>query len=196
MRYFFHTCVALAAALAGMSTAQAQSDQVPLTGSASSAFESSSPLPPGVSSTSAAPAQTTGPVVYQGDSASTLPPQTMASPPVVQTVETAAAPVATTRPVVADVPDTTPPAATATTAQTPAAAPARQRHSAPQVGDLTRQLLAAQADPNRVAPALPMLGAEATVSWDRYMNSFKQPIPQFFKTQVQQDSGSSSGGSN
>ena len=57
------------------------------------------------------------------------------------------------------------------------------------IGDTTRGLLNAQADGRRAAPALPMLGSVASASYQRYIDSFKQPIPIFFGTTVDTDSG-------
>ncbi|NKI67950.1 DUF3613 domain-containing protein [Collimonas pratensis] len=65
----------------------------------------------------------------------------------------------------------------------PAAAP-RERYTRIRIGDVTHTLLQAQAD-GRVAGAhLPMLGATADVSWQRYLDSFKHPIPEFYENKV------------
>ncbi|CAP43715.1 DUF3613 domain-containing protein [Bordetella petrii] len=71
-----------------------------------------------------------------------------------------------------------------------ASAPA-QAASAPQrenFGDVTRGLLAAQADGRRAGGALPILGPVSTAAWNRYLESFRQPIPQWFTEKVKTDS--------
>ena len=50
-----------------------------------------------------------------------------------------------------------------------------------QVGDTTRALLQLQADNNRPGTALPMLGEAASRSYQRYLNSFDHPIPEYFE---------------
>ena len=60
-----------------------------------------------------------------------------------------------------------------------------------QIGDVTRSLLAAQVDGNAAGAPLPVLGATASASWQRYLDSFNHKIPPFFDTKMQ--SGSSSG---
>jgi len=84
----------------------------------------------------------------------------------------------------------TPAVAQAVTASTPAAAaPATSRTEAdPEprilVGDVTRTLLQAQADGRVAGPRLPMLGATADASWQRYLDSFKHPLPEHFENAV------------
>ncbi|MBO9356682.1 DUF3613 domain-containing protein [Bordetella petrii] len=56
------------------------------------------------------------------------------------------------------------------------------------MGDVTRGLLAAQADGRRAGGALPILGPVSTASWNRYLESFRQPIPQWFAEKVETDS--------
>ena len=74
-----------------------------------------------------------------------------------------------------------PTAATATTASAASSAPA-----APEAfGDVTRGLLAAQADGRRAGNALPVLGPVSTAAWNRYVESFKQPIPVWFDRNVE-----------
>lgn len=63
---------------------------------------------------------------------------------------------------------------------------------ADQVGDTTRHLLQMQADDNRPGARLPMLGDEASASYDRYLKSFTHPIPEFFEPSV--GSNGSNGG--
>ncbi|MGW9064158.1 DUF3613 domain-containing protein [Achromobacter animicus] len=74
-----------------------------------------------------------------------------------------------------------PTAASATTASAASSAPA-----APEAfGDVTRGLLAAQADGRRAGNALPVLGPVSTAAWNRYVESFKQPIPVWFDRNVE-----------
>ena len=65
--------------------------------------------------------------------------------------------------------------------QAPAAAPAVQEG----FGDVTRGLLAAQADGRRAGNALPVLGPVSTAAWNRYLESFKHPIPVWFDRNVE-----------
>lgn len=74
--------------------------------------------------------------------------------------------------------------------QTPlpqAAPPAAQptEPAAEAFGDITRGLLAAQADGRRAGAALPVLGATSTAAWNRYLESFSHPIPEWFTKRVQ-----------
>jgi hypothetical protein len=64
-----------------------------------------------------------------------------------------------------------------------AEAPARPR--ARRIGDATSDLLRMQADGSAAGAPLPMLGATADPSWQRYLNSFKHPIPEFFGNEIQ-----------
>jgi len=73
-------------------------------------------------------------------------------------------------------------ASTASAASTRDNAPPRHR-----IGDDTRTLLAEQANGTYAGHQTGMLGAAASLSYDRYMNSFKQPIPQWFKEAVKTD---------
>lgn len=70
-----------------------------------------------------------------------------------------------------------------------AAQPTQAAASAPAVeenfGDVTRALLAAQADGRRAGGALPILGPVSSAAWDRYLDSFSHPIPDFFKKRVE-----------
>lgn len=52
------------------------------------------------------------------------------------------------------------------------------------VGDTTRQLLQMQASGDRAGPPRPMLGAEASASYQRYLKSFEYPIPEFYEATV------------
>ncbi|MBV7486660.1 DUF3613 domain-containing protein [Bordetella sp. BOR01] len=75
--------------------------------------------------------------------------------------------------------------APAVAASTPAASTPERSDA---MGDVTRGLLAAQADGRRAGGALPILGPVSTASWDRYLESFRQPIPQWFTERVKTDS--------
>lgn len=55
---------------------------------------------------------------------------------------------------------------------------------AKQVGDTTRHLLQMQVEGSQAGQPLPMLGAEASASYVRYMKSFEHPIPEFYETTV------------
>ncbi|KNE26149.1 DUF3613 domain-containing protein, partial [Achromobacter spanius] len=94
------------------------------------------------------------------------------------------------RPVVQQVQTPMPqPAATAATStqvaqpastSTQAAAPAEEAF-----GDVTRGLLAAQADGRRAGAMLPVLGPVSTAAWNRYLESFSHPIPEYLQKRVE-----------
>jgi len=102
------------------------------------------------------------------------------------------------------VPAAQPAAASSSTTARPAAAPAQATAAAPgrppetpapagaetriRVGDVTHALLQAQADGRVAGPRLPMLGATADISWQRYLDSFKHPLPEFFENKVSKNS--------
>ncbi|WP_433851945.1 DUF3613 domain-containing protein [Stenotrophomonas nitritireducens] len=68
------------------------------------------------------------------------------------------------------------PAAPEPASATPAAdAPARS-----QIGDTTRALLRLQAEGTQAGNALPMLGEAASRSYQRHLDSFKHPVPEYF----------------
>ncbi|WP_263913534.1 DUF3613 domain-containing protein [Achromobacter sp. 79A6] len=68
----------------------------------------------------------------------------------------------------------------------PAPQAAPQAAEAPEAfGDITRGLLAAQADGRRAGAALPVLGPVSTAAWNRYVDSFTRPIPEWFTKRVQ-----------
>jgi hypothetical protein len=50
---------------------------------------------------------------------------------------------------------------------------------------VTRGLLAAQADGRRAGGALPILGPVSTAAWNRYLDSFKHPIPEWMQKRVE-----------
>ncbi|NMK48705.1 DUF3613 domain-containing protein [Achromobacter sp. Bel] len=91
------------------------------------------------------------------------------------------------RPVVQQV-QTSMPQADAPSA-TPTAAPAAAQPPAAEVregfGDVTRGLLAAQADGRRAGGVLPILGPVSSAAWTRYVDSFRQPIPEWFQKRVE-----------
>ncbi len=70
----------------------------------------------------------------------------------------------------------------------PASATPPRRRAEP-VGDATRRLLEIQADGAQSAPARPALGATASLSWQRYLDSFKHPQPLWFDRRVQRNEG-------
>lgn len=57
------------------------------------------------------------------------------------------------------------------------------------VGDITRALLAAQADGRRAASEQPILGDVASATYQRYIESFKHPIPPFFEEKLEKSNG-------
>ncbi|MFY0476916.1 DUF3613 domain-containing protein [Achromobacter marplatensis] len=111
-----------------------------------------------------------------GGAPQSAPPAAAALPnrPVVQQVQTSMpqADAATPAPVAAQ---TGAPAAVQ-----PAAAPVQEG-----VGDVTRGLLAAQADGRRAGGALPILGPVSSAAWTRYVDSFRHPIPEWFQKRVE-----------
>lgn len=52
------------------------------------------------------------------------------------------------------------------------------------IGVETRALMAAQAAGMQAAPALPTLGVTASEAWDRHLESFRHPVPEWFKQHV------------
>ena len=61
-----------------------------------------------------------------------------------------------------------------------------RRHIPPrlEIGSDTRSLLSMQADPDREGTVLPVHGAAANLAWERYLNSFKHPIPEYMKERI------------
>lgn len=53
-----------------------------------------------------------------------------------------------------------------------------------EIGELTSSLLTMQANGSAAGPALPMLGATSSLSWERYKDSFKYRIPESFERAV------------
>jgi hypothetical protein len=62
------------------------------------------------------------------------------------------------------------------------------------IGTVTRQALDLQRSGAQSAPARPMSGEQAGLAYDRYLNSFSHPIPEFLNSTLKSgsDSGSSS----
>ncbi|OWT77661.1 TapA domain-containing protein [Achromobacter sp. HZ28] len=153
---------------------------------------------------SAALAQTNAPLTGAagGAGTATTTGNPGAAPPAIPTVtaQPAAVPADSTlsaRPVVRQV-NTPMPVSGADTAappQGPAFAEPRPSAATPApvdvgptgTGGITRALLAAQGDGRRAAPAQPTLGVVATAAFDRYLDSFKLPIPQWFQERVKTD---------
>ena len=79
-------------------------------------------------------------------------------------------------PTVAAVPRTEPAVATAS-----AAPESRSRPN----GDVTSEVLRMQAEGRQAGQALPMLGATASPSWKRYIDSYSHPIPEHYETTSQ-----------
>lgn len=70
----------------------------------------------------------------------------------------------------------------------PAAPVVATRPAQGRIGDATRSLFQLQASGQASAAVLPMLGEPSNAAYQRHMDSFKHPIPEFFDTTV--DSGS------
>ena len=108
--------------------------------------------------------------------AKALPQAQLPARPVVQQVQTPmpqpAAPAAASTQVAQ-------PVSTATPAAQPSA-PAEEAF-----GDVTRGLLAAQADGRRAGNMLPVLGPVSTAAWNRYLESFSHPIPEYLQKRVE-----------
>lgn len=98
-----------------------------------------------------------------------LPAATLPNRPVVQQVQTS-------------MPQADAPAATQAAAPAAAQPAAEVREG---FGDVTRGLLAAQADGRRAGGVLPILGPVSSAAWTRYVDSFKRPIPEWFQERVE-----------
>ncbi|AOI98187.1 DUF3613 domain-containing protein [Burkholderia sp. LA-2-3-30-S1-D2] len=66
--------------------------------------------------------------------------------------------------------------------------------SAAEVGHSTDALLALQRDNRAAGPALPMLGDTASLSYQRYLDSFKHKIPESMGSPVNTNGSGGSGG--
>jgi hypothetical protein len=75
-------------------------------------------------------------------------------------------------------------------------APAMAQSAAPrdsEVGHSTTNWLDLQVSGREAGPPRPMLGAEASVSYGRYLDSFNHRIPEFFNSSLKASTGASSG---
>jgi hypothetical protein len=64
------------------------------------------------------------------------------------------------------------------------------------IGDATLSILALQRSGQLAAPAQPMLGAEASAAYARYLKSFDHPIPEHLDSSVGTVGGAIGGASN
>ncbi|WP_442783996.1 DUF3613 domain-containing protein [Collimonas fungivorans] len=96
---------------------------------------------------------------------------------------TANSPAPAAQPAVVNASATSPATAAAPVQTAEPAAPAA-RETRVRVGDVTHILLQAQADGRVAGPRLPMLGATADASWQRYLDSFRHPLPEFYEIKV------------
>ncbi|WP_254073739.1 DUF3613 domain-containing protein [Burkholderia sp. S171] len=62
------------------------------------------------------------------------------------------------------------------------------------IGDATLSILALQRNGQMAAPAQPMLGAEASAAYARYLKSFDHPIPEHLDSSVGTVGGAAGGG--
>ncbi|MDB5769592.1 MAG: hypothetical protein JWQ61_4406 [Collimonas fungivorans] len=101
------------------------------------------------------------------------------------------APTPAAQPAVVSASATAQPAVAAAQAAAPVQSPQTSAPTGPEtrirIGDVTHTLLQAQADGRVAGPRLPMLGATADVSWQRYLDSFRHPLPEFFKNTVSKE---------
>ncbi|KAG8149616.1 DUF3613 domain-containing protein [Burkholderia catarinensis] len=65
---------------------------------------------------------------------------------------------------------------------------------ASEIGHATNALLAFQRDDRAAGPALPMLGDAASLTYQRYLESFKHKIPESMGSPVNANGSGSSGG--
>ncbi|MGG1943911.1 DUF3613 domain-containing protein [Trinickia sp. NRRL B-1857] len=70
-----------------------------------------------------------------------------------------------------------------------AQAQSREHAGANEIGRSTEAWLALQRSNAAAAPALPMPGAQATLAYERYMNSFRTKIPESFGSTLSGESG-------
>lgn len=180
------TLSALTLALLLPGTAIAQ--QQPLTGKMLNGYQPHAVAPPVATRDPAPPAPVTPhPVAAPATAAVTTPLQT-------RTAEAPATTAAATAPAAAAPPQPDPQPMPAWTNNNDI--PAQSSYTAPSfssagIGDTTRELLRMQASGNHAGKPLPMLGDEASASYRRYIDSFTHPIPEFFDTTVDKDSGGS-----
>lgn len=74
------------------------------------------------------------------------------------------------------------------------AAASRLSPHATEIGAATRSWLALQRSNTAAAPALPTPGAQATLAYERYMDSFRTPIPSSFGSTLSERGGGSRAG--
>ncbi|ABR91082.1 Uncharacterized conserved protein [Janthinobacterium sp. Marseille] len=67
----------------------------------------------------------------------------------------------------------------------------QDKPAARKIGEATSSLLTIQANGSAAGPALPMLGATSSLSWERYKDSFKYKIPESFERAVSKSNTSS-----
>jgi hypothetical protein len=65
---------------------------------------------------------------------------------------------------------------------------------ASEIDHATNQWLVLQRGNTEAAPVQPMLGAEASLAYKRYLESFNSKIPEFYGSSIGQGSSGSSGG--
>jgi len=124
------------------------------------------------------------PAVRPAATPSPVAPAAAAAP--VPAASAPAAPASAGRPVVRPVAAAPAPQPSAAVAAQPSTASAAQAGARDEdTGDVTRLLLAAQADGRRAGNELPMLGAAAGRAWQRYLDSFTHPIPERFDERVE-----------
>lgn len=70
--------------------------------------------------------------------------------------------------------------------QSSAPAPSDGKPARREIGDATRALVRMQAAGTYAAPARPMLGDQAGLAYQRYLESFKYPIPERFDVNLKQ----------
>ncbi|MEQ5838155.1 DUF3613 domain-containing protein [Paraburkholderia acidicola] len=73
-------------------------------------------------------------------------------------------------------------------------APAVPAIAPSEIGHATKAWLHLQGNNVAAAPVQPMLGEEAGIAYQRYMESFKSKIPDLYGSALNQSSGSGSGG--
>jgi len=66
--------------------------------------------------------------------------------------------------------------------------------SVTQIGDAAHSMFALQRSGQLAAPPLPMLGAEASAAYARYLKSFDHPIPEHLDSSVGTVGGAAGGG--
>ncbi|BAX57455.1 MULTISPECIES: DUF3613 domain-containing protein [Burkholderia cepacia complex] len=67
-------------------------------------------------------------------------------------------------------------------------------HRASEIGLSTNEWLALQRDNQAAGPDLPMLGAAASLTYQRYLDSFKNKIPEMMDSPLKSVGGAGAGG--